>query len=508
MFYFTPSKTLTAQVKITFAAIAFFALAACDSAATLVPEAGETEVTVTGEPAALNLVETAVGAGTFETLVAALELTGLDEVLADESTSFTVFAPTDDAFAALGSDTVDALFDDPDALMNILLFHVLPGSVNSATAIGLAGSSVDAANGEALTISVTDGALFVNSSEVITPDIIASNGVIHVIDAVLIPGQGSGDGGDGSGDGDGSAGGDTDGDAGAAGGSEGGDGSSDSGLVNIVDTAIAAGNFETLAVALGATGLDKVLADEKTQFTVFAPTDAAFDALGEDTVNALLSDTDALSDILLYHVISGTTVDAKTAVSLAGTTVTAANGDEFALSLNDKNLFINLSQVTVTDVFASNGVIHVIDTVLTPPAPVAPRGTVVDVAVADGRFTSLVAALQATGLDSVLADQSSVFTVFAPTDAAFAQISDDEIKGLFADPSALSDVLLTHVISGATIDSVAAFAASGTSVATASGAEVAISIRDGALFVNDAQVIVKDILAENGIIHVIDSVIR
>ncbi len=497
MFNYITKREYTVQVKAAFAAAVFFALTGCDSAE-IGDDPGDTEVTVTGDPASgesstLNIVETAVGAGTFNTLVAALELTGLDDVLADEAASFTVFAPTDDAFAALGTATVDALLDDPDTLSNILLFHVLPGAVDSEAAISLAGTSVDASNGDALAISVSDGALFINSSEVISADINASNGVIHVIDAVLIPGQG-----DSQEQSEEQV--DSESDDGA-GGTEGG-------LVNIVETAVAAGSFETLAVALGATGLDTVLADESTQFTVFAPTDSAFEALGQDTVNALLSDTDSLSDILLYHVIPGTSVDAKTAVSLAGTKITAANGDEFALSLNDNNLFVNLSSVTVTDVFSSNGVIHVIDTVLTPPAPIVGTGSVVDVAVADGRFDTLVAALQATGLDSVLGDHSGVFTVFAPTDAAFAQLSDDTIKGLFADLPALSEILLTHVVSGATIDSVSAFAASGTSVETASGAEVAISIRDGALFVNDAQVIITDIVAENGIIHVIDSVIQ
>jgi len=483
MLNFSNNSKIPAQVKTAFVAVALFAIGACDSSAVITDEDGDTTVTVTGDPATANLVDTAVGAGTFTSLVAALQLTGLDDVLADDAASFTVFAPTDDAFAALGSDTIDALFDNPDTLMNILLGHVIPGAVDSNTAIGLAGTSVDAANGEALAVSVTDGVLFINSSEVINADINATNGVIHVIDEVLLPGQGGGsDNGSGEDSGD--------------------------GLVSIVETAVAAGNFNILAAALGATGLDTVLADESTQFTVFAPTDAAFDALGQDTINALLSDTDTLTNILLYHVISGAAVDAKTAVSAAGGTVTAANGDDFALSLNGDSLFVNTSRVTVTDVIASNGIIHVIDTVLTPPAPIVSSGSIVDVAVADGRFTTLVAALQATSLDSVLADQSSTFTVFAPTDDAFSVLSEDAIKSLFGDIPALSDILLTHVLSGDAVDSVAAFAASGTLVPTASGTEVAISIRDDALFVNEAQVIITDITTDNGIIHVIDSLIQ
>ncbi len=473
-------------------AAAFLGLAACDGSAKLGDSASTVSNTtvvtnssggMSADVSASNIVETAVAAGNFNTLVTALQATGLDAVLADESSSYTVFAPTDDAFAALGSDTIAALLADPETLESILLYHVVPGAVSSEVAISLAGSPVEAANGDTLALSLSNGALFINDSEVTVADVAASNGVIHVIDAVLTPAEPE----DQSGADPVTA---------------------PQGLANIVDTAVAAGSFNTLAAALQATGLDTVLSDENTHYTVFAPTDAAFAALGEDTINALLADPDTLKDILLYHVVAGTSVDAATAVGLAGTKITAANGGEFALSLNEGDLYVNLSQVTATDVFASNGVIHVIDTVLTPLAPVTAKGSVVDVAISDGRFNTLIAALQATSLDTVLADHSGIFTVFAPTDAAFAQLGDATITALLGDLPTLSNILLTHVISGATVDSVSAFAATGTSVETASGAEVALSIRDGALFVNDAKVIITDIKAENGIIHVIDSVIQ
>jgi uncharacterized surface protein with fasciclin (FAS1) repeats len=263
-----------------------------------------------------------------------------------------------------------------------------------------------------------------------------------------------------------------------------------------------------LAAALQATGLDSVLADESGTFTVFAPNDDAFSKLGNDTINALLADPDTLKDILLYHVIGGTAVEAETAIGLAGTKITAANNDEFALSLNDGNLFVNTSQVIATDIAASNGVIHEIDTVLLPPDIVETHGSVVDLALADGRFTTLVAALQATGLDSVLADHGGIFTVFAPTDEAFAALGQDTINALLGDTDTLSTILLTHVISGATIDSVTAFSLTGGSAETASGNSVNLAIRNGALFVNNAQVIQTDIKAENGIIHVLDAVIQ
>ena len=104
------------------------------------------------------------------------------------------------------------------------------------------------------------------------------------------------------------------------------------GSANIVDTAVAAGSFNTLTAALQATGLDAILADETRSFTVFAPTDAAFEALGQDTIDALLNGTDTLSDIFLYHVVADASVDAATAVTLAGQSVTMANLDDVALS--------------------------------------------------------------------------------------------------------------------------------------------------------------------------------
>jgi len=352
----------------------------------------------TGAEATGNIIETAVNAGSFSTLAAALAVTGLDDVLADESSTFTVFAPTDDAFAALGSETLEELLADPDSLSDLLLGHVIQGnSVSAGTAFDLAGGTVDAANGSSLAISNVDGNLFINGSQVSGTDIATTNGVIHAIDSVILPGQGT-VADDSIGSGDAPA------------------------LANLVDTAFARGGFNRLDEALKATGLDAVLMDDKINFTVFAPTDAAFDALGDDVNNALLADPDTLSNILRYHLIADSVVSAQSAVALAGTTVNAANGEEFALSINDGKLNVNLSEVTTADVRASNGVIHAINKVLAPPAPLFVSGSVVDAAVADGRFNTLAAALQATQLDSVLADQDEVFTVFAPTDDAFAAL--------------------------------------------------------------------------------------
>ncbi|MFT6690884.1 MAG: transforming growth factor-beta-induced protein, partial [Colwellia sp.] len=167
----------------------------------------------------------------------------------------------------------------------------------------------------------------------------------------------------------------------------------------IVDVAVSNGNFTTLVAALQATGLDTVLADTDTKFTVFAPTDAAFALLGQDTISALLADTDTLTDILTYHVISGE-VNAAAAIAAAGTTVNMVNGDAVGLSLYDNELLVNTATVIMTDIQASNGIIHVIDAVLLPPADMTePTMNIVEMAVSDpDNFSTLVAALTAADL--------------------------------------------------------------------------------------------------------------
>lgn len=279
-------------------------------------------------------------------------------------------------------------------------------------------------------------------------------------------------------------------------------------LLNIVDTAEAAGSFNTLLAALQATNLAPVLADENAKFTVFAPTDEAFAALGQETIDALLADPETLSDILLYHVIADQVVDAETAFSLAGSTVVAANGDDLTVQVQDHTLFINQSTVTAADIQATNGIIHVIDAVLLPPAEEPdPTLNIVETAVEAGSFQTLASLLVATGLDAVLSDQSSLFTVFAPTDDAFAKLSAETLTALQSDPELLKSILLYHVIAGQAVDAATAIGLSGQSVETANGQNVEIALRDQALFINDSQVILTDVRASNGIIHAIDTVL-
>lgn len=131
----------------------------------------------------MDIVDTAVNAGSFTTLVAAVEAAGLVDTLKGEG-PFTVFAPTDEAFAALPAGTVEALLADPDALAAILTYHVVAGKVMSTDLSD--GMMAPTVNGADITIT-TEGGVMVNDANVVTADIEASNGVIHVIDKVILP---------------------------------------------------------------------------------------------------------------------------------------------------------------------------------------------------------------------------------------------------------------------------------------------------------------------------------
>ena len=278
-------------------------------------------------------------------------------------------------------------------------------------------------------------------------------------------------------------------------------------LSDIVDTAVADGRFTTLVAAVQAAELVDTLKGEGP-FTVFAPTDDAFAALPEGTLDSLLlpENKQALTDILLYHVVSGEVMAADVTALTSATTVL---GKDVTVKVDMGNVYINEAQVVITDIATSNGVIHVINAVLLPPADEAAmeeKNTIVDIAVADGRFTTLVAALTAADLVETLSGEGP-FTVFAPTDDAFAALPAGTLDTLLLPESkqALTDILLYHVVSGKVM---AADVVTLSGATTVLGKDVTITVKDGNVFLNDTvQVIITDIEASNGVIHVIDAVL-
>ena len=447
-----------------------FSLQACnDSDNDKKPEVVEQVVMPT------TIVDAAVANGNFTTLVAALQATNLDTTLADATSKFTVFAPTDAAFALLGQDTIDALLADTDTLADILTYHVISGEVNAETAIGLAGTTVDMVNGDAIGLSLDGENLLINTATVITADIQTDNGIIHVIDAVLTPPA-----------------------------------DMENPTDSIVDIAVANGNFTTLVTALQATDLDMVLADESATFTVFAPTDAAFGLIGDETIKTLLDNPDVLSDILLQHVVAGTAVNSVAAYTLNGTSVETASMATIPLKINAATDMLTFggANIVMKDIYATNGIIHVIDAVVVGDVEIpAPSMSLVDVALDNGNFTTLVSALQATGLDTTLANLDNDYTVFAPSDAAFAKLPEGTVESLTAEQ--LSNTLLYHVLPGEVLADAAISVAQSSSnmVTTANGDMLSLSFADSALFANGAKISTADVMADNGVIHVVDNVI-
>jgi transforming growth factor-beta-induced protein len=405
----------------------------------------------------MDIVDTAVADGRFTTLVAAVQAAGLVEALKGEG-PFTVFAPTDDAFAKLPAGTVEELLkpENLEQLKNILLYHVVSGEVMAEDVVEL--QEATTLLGEKVMVKVDMGNVYINDAQVIITDIMTSNGVIHVIDTVILP---------------------------------------PAKLSDIVDTAVADGRFTTLVAAVQAAGLVETLKGEGP-FTVFAPTDDAFAKLPAGTVETLLKpeNLQQLTNILLYHVVSGRVMAADVVTLDKAETVL---GPSVKIMVDDDMVMINDAQVIITDVEASNGIIHVIDTVILPPADI------VDTAVADGRFTTLVAAVQAAGLVETLKG-AGPFTVFAPTDDAFAKLPAGTVETLLKPENIeqLKNILLYHVVADKVM---AEQVVTLTSADTVLGQPVTIKVEDGKVYINEAQVIITDIETLNGVIHVIDTVI-
>ena len=303
-----------------------------------------------------DIVDTAVAAGNFSTLVAAVQAAGLVDTLKGDG-PFTVFAPTDEAFAKLPAGTVDALLADPEgALKQILLYHVVPGKVLSSDLSD--GLEAPTAQGENVKFTLGDGKALVNDANIIAADIEASNGVIHVIDSVILPPSLAAASAEATPEATAEATAEATPEATAEA----------APASDIVDTAVAAGSFKTLVAAVQAAGLVDALKGEGP-FTVFAPTDEAFAKLPAGTVDALLADPKGdLTQILLYHVLPGKVLAADVKDGLEATTL---QGKPVKFSIKDGKPYINDAQIVTTDIATSNGVIHVIDNVIVPPADAA-----------------------------------------------------------------------------------------------------------------------------------------
>jgi transforming growth factor-beta-induced protein len=398
-----------------------------------------------------TVVDIAAKNENFETLVAAVIGADLAGTLSAADGTFTVFAPTDDAFAALGMDL-------PADLAPILLYHVLGDAVYSDQISSSIIKSLNADNPE-IVVEASEAGVYLNSSaKVIAADIVGTNGVIHVIDQVILP--------------------------------------IDNG--SILDAAMGLEDFSSLVAALAKADLASTFMMEGA-FTVFAPTNDAFAAFLTGLGVGLddLSKED-LTPILTYHAIGAEALSSSLSTGYIETLYAALEGYPVSMFVEvDGGVTLNGSiSVTTADVQTSNGVIHVIDGVLTPTSAV-------DIAINNSNFSILVEAVVKAGLAETLSGPGP-FTIFAPTNAAFEDLftalSVNGIEDLSAE--ALIPILQYHVVSG----NVLSTDLSDGPVATLNG-DITFALGSAVIINGSTEVIATDIQGTNGVIHVIDEVL-
>lgn len=257
----------------------------------------------------------------------------------------------------------------------------------------------------------------------------------------------------------------------------------------------------TLESLINAAGLNATLSGAGN-FTVFAPTDAAFAALDPSLVATLQGDpTGKLTKALLYHVLgaevfSGSLFDGQTANTLL-------SGQDITVTINGMmQVFINgTAQVTAADLDATNGVLHVLNGVLLPPSV-----TVADVVINSTVHTTLESVVIDAGLAGTLSDLNGNFTVFAPTDAAFAALDADVLSTLTADPTGKLQKALSYHVLGAEV--VSSSLSDGQTATTLFGQDITVTIdANGGVMINNANVAIADIVTLNGVVHVLDAVI-
>jgi transforming growth factor-beta-induced protein len=432
-------------------------------------------------PTDRNIVQVAAANPAFSTLVAAVQAAGLVDTLSAPG-PFTVFAPTNDAFASLLAElnvSAAQLLGNRPLLTSVLTYHVLASrqlaaDLNNGKTLTTVQGQVFKTERSASGIAIVDARG--RTSNVVIANVQASNGVVHAIDRVILPAD-----------------------------------------RNIVQTAQSISDFSILVEAVVAAGLVDTLSSPGP-FTVFAPTNAAFAALlGELGVTKaqLLADRALLTTVLTYHVLPGRVLAADIR---DGATPTTVQGQTFRLDTDGGRLTITdgrgrVSNIVATDVQASNGVVHVIDRVILPRAsdpPPPPAPNVVQIAQSSADFSILVEAVVAAGLVDTLSSPGP-FTVFAPTNAAFAALLGElgvTKAQLLADRALLTTVLTYHVLPSRVL---AADIRDGAQPTTVQGQVFRLGLAGGPNIVDardrKANIVRTDLVASNGVVHVIDRVI-
>jgi uncharacterized surface protein with fasciclin (FAS1) repeats len=405
-------------------------------------------------------VDIVVGSETHTTLEAAVTAAGLVETLSGEG-PFTIFAPTDDAFAELPEGTLETLLSDPTGdLTNILLNHVYSGQAMSTDLSD--GMMVSTLYGDSLMVTIDSTGVYFNDAMVTVADLSADNGVVHVIDAILLP-------------------------------------SPPPPSNTVYDVVSNSDIHSTLSQAISIAGFVDFLSSDQYTFTLFAPTDAAFSVFNESDLAAILTDLEYLQSVLKYHLVDSILYSSD----LSDQMVISSYQGDLEVTFVDDMVYINEALVTVVDIVADNGIVHVIDAVLVPEeAPL----TVVDIISYSENHSTLKTALNASGLNETLMSEGP-FTVFAPTDDAFADLPDGTLDLLLSDPTGqLTNILLNHVHSG---QAMSTDLSDQMMIPTLNNHQLTVNIDDVMMtvMVDNALVTEADLLASNGVVHVVNSIL-
>jgi uncharacterized surface protein with fasciclin (FAS1) repeats len=409
-----------------------------------------------------TVVDIALGDQTnFSILTSAVVKAELLPALTNPLSKLTVFAPTNTAFAnALTALNISAndLLNSP-ALADILTYHVLGASVLSdSIKNGQVVTPLNSDNTLKLT-KTTTGDVFVNQAKVTAANVAADNGLVHVLDAVVLPNE------------------------------------------TVVDIALDdQTNFSILTTAVVKAELLPVLTNPFAKLTVFAPTNTAFvnalDAL-DLTADELLNSPE-LADILTYHVLATEVASANISNGQIVTPVNAENTLKLTKTSNG-SVYVNQAMVTTANVSAENGIVHVLNAV------VLPAETVVDIALNDQtNFSTLTAAVVKAELLPALSDPFASYTVFAPTNTAFNNLAtalNTDLNGILALPN-LSDVLLYHVLG----NDVLSTELTAGPVTALNNKTLTVTVSPS-VKINDADVTTADVVADNGVVHVINKVL-
>ncbi len=263
---------------------------------------------------------------------------------------------------------------------------------------------------------------------------------------------------------------------------------------DVMDVVTDNDDFSTLLTAIDAAGLARVLRG-RGPFTVFAPTNDAFSALPDGRLDELLADRAALRNVLLYHVVADELTASRV---LRRDSLDTLAGEPAAISTREGNAYIENAQIIDTNIQVGNGVIHVIDGVITPPSL---RPPLLSVAENDGRFTTIISAIDALEARPVITAEEGPYTVFIPQDSAFADVTQEEIDAVLAEPVLAALIGLYHVVPG-TIT--AADLGDFDTIETYEGSLLRVGSEDGQATINGVPIVEVDIQGRNGVMHVID----